>query len=79
MVGSPHAGALTRGPPLHATIPRGEPLENFGSPGMMGTEDGLAPPRRDATNRNPPSHAIPPREGTQAKFGPRPGQNFLPR
>ena len=55
MVGHPHAGAwITGTPPPHATTPRGGPVENFESPGMMGANDGWAHPRRDATNMNPP-------------------------
>ena len=54
MVGSTNEGVWITGPQTpYATTPRGGPLGKFGSPGMMGADDGRAPPRRDATNLNP--------------------------
>ena len=50
----PCRGLDKRNPPLHATTPRGRPLDTFGSPGMIGSDDGRVPPIRDATNLTPP-------------------------
>ena len=79
MVGRPCAGAWRTGPQTqYFTTPRGEPLIKFGSPGMMGADDGQAPPRRDATKLTPPPHTFPPRGETLEEFGLRPGHAFLP-
>ena len=52
----PHRGLYNRTPPPNTTTPRVETLTNFGSLGMMGDNDGQAPPRRYATNMSlPPS------------------------
>ena len=65
MVGRPRAGdcrTVTQTP--YTTTPRGVPLGKFGSLGMMGADDGWAPPLRDATNLTPPPpHTFPPRGG----------------
>ena len=55
MVGRPLAGAWRTGTQTpYSTTPRGRPLGKFRSPWMMGSENGRATPRRDATNLNPP-------------------------
>ena len=59
---APHAGDWRTGPQtLYFITPSGGPLGKFGSPGMMGADDGWVPPRRDATNLNPPrpAHLLP--------------------
>ena len=61
MVWRPCAGAWRTVPQNpYATTPRGGPLGKFGSPGMMGDDDGRAPPHRYATNLNPPPPPPPP-------------------
>ena len=51
MVGRPREGAWRTGPQNpYATTPRGGTPGKFGFLGMMGADDGRAPPRRDATN-----------------------------
>ena len=64
--------------PGHDFLPRGEPLENFGLPGLMDTDHGQAPPHRYIQNSNHSPHAIPPRGRPLAKIGPRPGNKFPP-
>ena len=55
MVGRPCTGDLRTGTQTpYTTTPRGASLGKFGSPGMTGTDNVRAPPRRDATNLNPP-------------------------
>ena len=78
MVGRLCAGISTTGPPPFSTTPRGVTLENFGSQGMMGANDGWEPRLRDATNMIPPPHATYPRGGPLEKFEPQTGHNFLP-
>ena len=59
MVGRPRAGYwITRPQTPYATTHRGGPLGKFGSPGMMGADDGQVPPCRDETNLTP--HPPPP-------------------
>ena len=60
MFGHPHTGAWRTGHQTpYATTLRGDPLEKFGSPGMMGADDGREPPSRDTTNLNPPPPCTP--------------------
>ena len=60
MVGRPHTWAWRKGPQTpYYTTPRGLPLGKFESPGMMGADDGRAPPLRDATNLTPPPPCTP--------------------
>ena len=55
MFGRPRAGAWRTGPQTpYATTPRVGPLGKFGSPGMMGADDGCLPLHRHATNLTPP-------------------------
>ena len=70
MVGRPHAGARRTGTQTpYTTTPRGGILGKFGSLGMMGDDDGRAPPRRDATNLTPPPPAhLPPYGGPLEKL-----------
>ena len=77
MVGRPHAGSLRTGTPTpYATTPREVPLGKFGSPGMMGADDGREPPHRDATIINPPPPS-PLGGGPLEKNGLRLGHAFL--
>ena len=62
---SAHAQGIGEQEPLTYTPPPlgGESLGKFGSPGMMGDDDGRAPLRRDATNLNPPPRTTSSLEG----------------
>ena len=53
--------------PRHEFLPRGEPLDNFGFLGMIYTNYGRAPLRRDLPNMKPSLHATPSRGGVPSK------------
>ena len=63
--------------PGHAFILGGEPLENFGSPGRMDTDQGRAPLLK-GNHSNPSPHDTPPRGGP-IDFFPRPRHEFSHR